>query len=265
MTGNTYIDKDYAAYATILADAGKFPEALEQYNKVISANAAKPETYKELATLYTKIGDYAKSGETMQKYIDMVGGIDVAEGADYYSMGRSWYNAGQALRNDSTDAGKALAKDYLTKADTAFGVVSIKSPESHISYLWRGHTNAALDPNTTQGLAKPHYEKALGLILKKVDAGASISTYRKDLINIYRYEAWYYYDVIKDKDSTIVYCNKILDLEPTNADAKSLIDSYNPPAPKPTVKGTKTKKTTVPAAAAVTAPSQQTGTGPAAK
>ena len=264
LTGNTFIDKDYAAYATVLADAGKFTEALEQYNKVITTNAAKPETYKELATLYTKIGDYAKSGETMQKYIDMVGGIDVAEGADYYSMGRSWYNAGQALRNDSTPAGLALAKDFFTKADTAFGVVSIKSPESHISYLWRGHTNAALDPNTTQGLAKPHYEKALALILKKVENGASVTSYRKDLINIYRYEAWYYFDVAKDKDNTILYCNKILELDPTNADAKSLIDSYNPPAPKVTTKGTKTKKAAA-AAGTVTAPTQQVGTGPQAK
>ncbi|MCX6309842.1 MAG: hypothetical protein NTY32_13800, partial [Bacteroidia bacterium] len=246
----------------------KYLEALEQYNKVITANAAKPETFKELATLYTKMGDFAKAGETTLKYIDMVGGIDVAEGSDYYNMGRSWYNAGQALRNDSTDAGKALAKEYLTKADTAFGVVSIKSPASHISYLWRGHTNAALDPNTTLGLAKPHYEKALSLILEKVQNGAAITTYRRDLINIYRYEAWYYYDIIKDKDSTILYCNKILELDPTNADAKSLIDSYNPPVPKPTtIKGTKSKKPTVPAATVpastpVVAPPPQTGTGP---
>jgi len=182
-------------------------------------------------------------------------------------MGRSWYNAGQALRNDSTPAGMALAKDYLTKADTAFGVVSIKSPESHISYLWRGHTNAALDPNTTQGLAKPHYEKALALILKKIDAGDALDKFRKDLINIYRYEAWYYFDIIKDKDSTIVYCNKILELDPANADAQSLIDSYNPPAPKPTVKGVKTKKTVIPAAtvAPTVAPTSPTSQGPQQK
>lgn len=261
--GKTFVDKDYAAYATILADAGKFTEALEQYNKVISANAAKPETFKELATLYTKIGDYAKSAETMQKYIDMVGGIDVAEGADYYTMGRSWYNAGQAMRNDSTDAGKQLAKEYFTKADTALGVVSIKSPESHYSYLWRGHTNAALDPNTTQGLAKPYYEKALALIMKKVENGASVTTYKKDLTLIYRYEAWYYFDVAKDKDNTILYCNKILELDPTNADAKALIDSYNPPVVK--TKMVKVKKSAAAAGTTPVAPAQQTGTGPQAK
>jgi hypothetical protein len=120
-----------------------------------------------------------------------------------------------------------------------------------------------LDPNTSLGLAKPYYEKALSLILKKVDNGASITTYKKDLIYIYRYEAWYYFDNVKNKDSTIVYCNKILELEPANADAKALIDSYNPPAPKPAAKGTKTKKVAVPATAV--APVQQTGTGPKAK
>lgn len=264
LVGNTFIDKDYAAYATILADAGRFADALEQYNKVISANAAKPETYKELATLYTKIGDFAKAGETWQKYIDMNGGIEVAEGTDYYSMGRAWYNAGQALRNDSTDAGKALAKDYLTRADTTFGVVAIKSPESYISYLWRGHTNSALDPNTSLGLAKPYYEKALAIILKKVENGATVTTYKRDLINIYRYEAWYYFDVVKDKDNTILYCNKILELDPANADAKSLIDSYNPPAPKP-AKGVKVKKATTTTSTTPVAPAQQSGTGPQAK
>lgn len=240
--GNTFIDKDYAAYATILAEAGRNAEALEQYNKVLQAESVKPETYKELATLYTSMKDYAKSAETTQKYIDMLGGIEVAEGTDYYTMGRSWYIAGQALRLDSTDLGRATAKDYFTKADTAFGVVSIKSPDSYISYLWRGHTNAALDPETTVGLAKPHYEKALAIILKKIEEGATVASYRRDLINIYKYEAWYYHLKL-EKDSAISYCNKILELAPGNVDAQSLIDSYNPPAPKAaSVKGTKTKK-----------------------
>jgi len=256
--GRTFVDMDYSSYATILAVAGKYPEALEQYNKVLTTSAAKPETYKELAALYTQMKNYAKSAETTEKYIDMIGGIDLAEGIDYYNLGRSWYYAGQALRFDSTELGLATAKEYFTKADTAFGVVSIKTPLSHIGFLWRGHTNANLDPNTTQGLAKPYYEKALALILKKIAGGDPIAKYKKDMILIYRYESWYYFNVLKDKDSTISYCNKILELEPANKDAIALIDSYNPPAPKPASKGTKTKKTTVPATAVLpSAPAQQ--------
>jgi len=268
--GSTFIDKDYAAYATILADAGKFTESLEQYNKVLTSSAAKPETYKELATLYYQMKDYAKAAETTQKYIEMVGGIDVAEGADYYSMGRSWYLAAQTLIKDSTETGKLLYKDYLVKADTAFGTVSIKSPESHIGYLWRGNANAALDPETTLGLAKPYYEKSLTIIQKKLDSGTALTnSLKKDLITIYRYLAWFNY-VKLDKDNTILYCNKILELAPDNTDAKSLIDSYNPPVPKMVMKKVKksTTSTAVPAPVAPTAPiapTAPTSQGPKSK
>jgi tetratricopeptide (TPR) repeat protein len=227
----SFIDKDYAAYAVILADAEKFSEALAQYDKVIASNAVKPETYKELAPIYTKMSDHVKAAESYQKYIDMVGGIDVAEGSDYYIMGRSWYNAGQALRLDSTETGMALAKEYFTKADTTFGVVCSKSPLSHIGYLWRGHTNAAMDPKTEQGLAKPYYEATLRLILKKIEEGANAASFRKDLINIYLYEAVYFYQK-EDKENATLYSNKILELDPNNATAKSLLESYNPPAPE---------------------------------
>jgi tetratricopeptide (TPR) repeat protein len=259
--GSSFIDKDYAAYATILADAGKFTEALEQYNKVLSSSAAKPETYKELATLYSQMKDHAKAAEATQKYIDMVGGIDIAEGADFYSMGRSWYLAAQGLAKDSTDAGKLLYKDYLVKADTAFGTVCIKSPESHIGNLWRGNANAALDPETTLGLAKPYYEKSLALLQKKLDSGTAMTnSMRKDLITIYRYLAWFNY-VKLDKENTILYCNKILELAPDNADAKSLIDSYNPPVPKMVMK--KVKKSA--SSTAVQAPTAPTSQGPKSK
>lgn len=267
LQGNTFIDKDYAAYATILADAGRNTEALEQYNKVLQAESVKPETYKELATLYASMKDYANAAVTSEKYIEMIGGIEVAEGTDFYNLGRSWYYAGQALRDDSTDLGRAKAKEFFTKADTAFGVVSIKSPLSHISYLWRGHANSSLDPETVVGLAKPHYEKALSILLKKVEDSGITATLKKDLINIYKYEAWYYHLKL-EKDSAIFYAKKMLELAPENLDAKSLIDSYNPPVMKTVmVKVPRTKKATAPAGTAVpTAPTSPANTqGPKSK
>lgn len=251
LIGNTFIDKDYAAYATILAEANRYTAAMEQYSKVISADAAKPETYKELATLYTKMKDYAKSAESYQKYIDMIDEY-IREGSDYYTLGRSWYSAGQALGKDSTDEAKALAKEYFVKADTAFGVVCVKSPGSHFGYLWRGHTNAALDPETTEALAKPYYEQALAIINQKLAEGADTATYKRDLMYIYRYEAWCNY-VALDNVNALMYCNKILELSPGNADAESLIDTINPPVDEPVGKGAKPKKAT----AASTASSPQ--------
>lgn len=246
----TFIDRDYATYATILADAGKNAEALVQYDKVLSANAAKAETYGELAALYYKMLDYAKSGETYQKYIDMLNASTsaFAEAPEYYSMGRAWYYAGRALRADSTDAGKAKAKEYLILADTAFGTVAVKAPDSHIGNIWRGHANSEMDRDATLGLAKPYYEKALALMLKNIEGGKSIDNYKKDMLNIYQYEAFYYY-MKDDKTNALMYSNKMLELDPNNKDAKNLITAISQPEPtaapaKTTTKGAASTKQT---------------------
>jgi tetratricopeptide (TPR) repeat protein len=223
-----FIYQDYLAYAGVLSAAGMNNEALEQYNKVIATEGAKPEFYKEMAPVYTKMGDNVKAAETFQKYIDLVGGIDVAEGADYYSLGKAWYSAGQAQLSDSTEIGKATRMEYFIKADSAFATVSAKSPESHIGYLWRGNANVGMDPETLSGLAKPYYEQALNILLTKVKDGAP-NGYRRDLIMIYRYLAYYYY-VKEDKENCILNSNKILELDPNNAVAKQLIESFNPQA-----------------------------------
>ena len=111
-----------------------------------------------------------------------------------------------------------------------------------------------LDPETTLGLAKPYYENALALLQKKLDNGTVMSnSMKKDFITIYRYMAWFYY-VKLDKDNAILYCNKILGLAPDNADAKSLIDNYNPPAPKLVTKKVKKSATATDAVVPPTAP-----------
>jgi hypothetical protein len=51
-----------------------------------------------------------------------------------------------------------------------------------------------------------------------------------------------------------LYCNKILALAPDNADAKSLIDNYNPPAPKVMIKKVKKSGSATGSVVAPTAP-----------
>ena len=234
MTG-TFIDKDYSAYALILADAGKYDEALVQFSKVIAADTTKAEPYMDLATVYTKMREYVKSAESYQKYIDLNGGPDYANPSDYYSMGKAYYYAGQQFRKDSTDASQALAKEYLIKADTAFGVVCNRSPTSYFGFIWRGHTNSALDPETTLGLAKPYYEQALKLILARIEAGEDKELFRKDLVTIYMYQAYSSF-LLEDKVNTLLYANKIIELDPSNKNAKIMIDAYNPQPVAPTKK-----------------------------
>jgi tetratricopeptide (TPR) repeat protein len=230
-----YIDKDYASYALILADAGRFDEALAQYGKVLKENPDKPETYMELAPLYSKMNEFVKSAEAYQKYIDLLGGIDVAEGTEYYKMGIAWNKAGQALRSDSTSAGRALAKEYLIKADTAFGVVCAKIPDSYIGYLYRGNANFEMDSETTKGIAEPYYAKALEIILKKIENGDAASGYASNLKTIYSYMAYHFFQR-DDKNNTLLYSNKLLELDPKNKLASQLIEVMKQEAAQPAKK-----------------------------
>lgn len=229
LKGNV-ITEDYTAYANILASAGKINEALEQYNKVLSSGSVKPETYRDLAPIYTKMGDHVKAAEMYQKCIEMAGGADVAEGMDFYSLGRSWYAAGQAAKADTLSAEKQkLALEYLGKADSAFVIVGQKSPESYIGPLWRGHTNSVLDPETKTALAKPFYEDAMAKMEKRIAEGDNVAKYRRDLIICYNYEAYYYF-MKEDKANASIFCNKILAIDPNNAQAKAILEQFNPPA-----------------------------------
>ena len=53
--------------------------------------------------------------------------------------------------------------------------------------MWRARTNSAMDPETTDGLAKPYYEKVMDMLLSKNEP-----KYNSALIECYSYLGYYY-------------------------------------------------------------------------
>lgn len=53
--------------------------------------------------------------------------------------------------------------------------------------MWRARTNSAMDPETTEGLAKPYYEKVAEMLLAKNEP-----RYNSALIECYSYLGYYY-------------------------------------------------------------------------
>ncbi len=223
-----FIYKDYLAYAVILADTGRFDEALAQYEKILSNQEEqldKGEVYEEQAGCYTKMKEYAKAGETYDNYI-MTYGKEGTKPSIFFEQGRSFYYAASAVRKDSTEAGKALLVEYVTKADSAFAQTTRLSPDSYVGYMWRGNTNVMLDPESTKGLAKPHYEAAIATIMKKVEAGEVLTTgYKNQLSRAYLYLAVYYY-YANDKANSVLYCSKVQEINPTEKVTKAILDEY---------------------------------------
>lgn len=223
-----FIYQDNLAYAVILADAGLSEEAIAVYNKVLTNQDEKIDkglVYKEMATAYTKMKEYAKAGETYQSYIEYMG-LDYTEAPIFFSQGTSYYYAASTVRKDTTDAGKALLREYVTLADSAFAQTCRVSPDSYVGYQWRGNVNALLEPQPTEGLAKPHYEAAVAIILKKIEEGEEMTTsYRSTLLRGYQYMSVYYF-MNDDKENATLYSNKVLELNPEEAVAKAILEEY---------------------------------------
>ncbi|HBL71792.1 MAG TPA: hypothetical protein DD409_02210 [Bacteroidales bacterium] len=178
-----------------------------------------------MASSYTKMKEYAKAGETYQSYIEYLG-RDYTEANIFFMQGTSYYYAASSVRKDTTDAGKALLKEYVTLADSAFAQTCRLSPDSYVGYQWRGNVNALLEPQPTEGLAKPHYEAAISIILKKIEEGEEMSSsYRSQLLRGYQYMSVYYF-MNDDKENATLYCNKVLELNPEEAVAKAILEEY---------------------------------------
>jgi Tfp pilus assembly protein PilF len=224
-----YIPRDYATYGDILS-FNKLPDkASEQYAKAIEMTTEKLELYKKIGEQLNKAGYPGLGAEYYNMFLEAMDGE--ADTKDYYTMGTYLYRAATAIVRDATvDSISAAQKasEYLVKADTTFGIITARIPDNTLGFLYRARVNASLDPETSKGAAKPHYEALLNLIMTKENP---TKTYRKELLEIYQYLSYYYYlqfdanSKDEDKMQVIAYSNKILEIDSANAIATQLIQA----------------------------------------
>lgn len=219
-----YIVQDYMTYGELLSKNNQLDKALEQYDLAIKLDPSKSSVYKDIAVAMADGNQYENAVKYYKQYVDNADS-DVLEAMDFFNMGRYAYIAGTALQKDTTDADAATrSKALLLEADKAFGTVSERIPDSYMGYFWRARTNAAMDLETTEGLAKPYYDKVIEILVEKNDLGS-------ELTEAYRYMSYYYYlawDKSKsDSDKQLVreYSEKLLEVDPGNSVATQLLDA----------------------------------------
>jgi len=93
------------------------------------------------------------------------------------------------------------------------------------AYLFRARVYSNLDPDTKEGLAKPHYEK----LIEK--ANLDPVKYAKDILEGYNYLG-YYYLVNKQYCESLDYWDKIVTLDPANENAASALKDLKPRCPE---------------------------------
>lgn len=220
-----YLAQDYMSYGAVLSQNDQFAKGVEQYEKAIKLDPKKFSVYKEISDICVASGQNLEAAEFLKKYIELAG--EEVQTTDYFNLGRYYYMAGNnALKNKDNAEEVAKGKELLKNAEQAFGQVTERISDSYLGYLWRARANAALDPETEAGLAKPYYEKTAEILLSKDD-----NSNTNDVLEAYRYLSYYHYlqyfkaNNATDKALIKSYSEKMLELDPQNAVATQLLDA----------------------------------------
>ncbi len=213
-TADKITSGDYIEYAKNLlkvpgneAQAGLFVEkavAMDSietnkvaYLKSIAQAYETKKNYKEAADWYNKV---LKTKKTPGK-------------VDLYNAGYNYYRGGV---NDSAVA--------------FFTAYSQKFPEDIFGYFMTGKASWAIDTTMELGLANSAFEKVIQIGL------ADTVKFKSQLMTSYKYFVAYSANVKKDKASAIVFIDKILSLDPNDAEAlanKAALNATKSPATKP--------------------------------
>jgi len=202
---------DYTYYGQALKAKKQYDLAVGQYDKAYQLDTTKIELLKEISDMYSEKGDYPNAILAFNKYLNKL--TPENKNADtFMTLGKLYTGLGNS--DSIAPDQKVIA---LTNADSLFSQVAVLEATNYRANYWRARVNSALDPETTQGLAKPFYEQTATLIESKADA-----RYNSILIECYSYLG--YYSLLKnDNPLSLNYWNKILAIEPTNGTALKAI------------------------------------------
>lgn len=208
---NAIIAEDHSYYGKLLAASGSDSLATEEYKKALQIDSTMLDLYTDMANSYKKIGKPNLAVKALDTKIKRTKEPSIN---DYFALGQMIYAQGMASK-DSVER-----RTYLTEADSIFGIVTEKVPTQIIAHLLRAKANVGLDPQTTIGLAKPHYEKIIELGM------ADVPKNKAYLLEANYYLAFLYYNQ-KNKAEALKYVDQTLSIEPTHEQAKKLKEIIN--------------------------------------
>ncbi len=201
-SGDKLISEDDRYYGKILACNGKDSLAIPYLKSANAKDSSKLDVYRELYNAYIKTKQFNEAISILQKKFTLVKEPSVN---DIYSIGLAFYQKA-AFVKDST---------INLKADSCFKIVTERQPDYVNGFMYRARANATLDPQSTMGLAKPHYEAAIAVAIADVEKN------KKSLLEAYYYLG-YYYTLQADKVKALEYVDKILQIDPENKEGLQL-------------------------------------------
>lgn len=206
---------DYLYYGHLLNHAGQYEQSIEQFTKAMQQDSVKLNLWNEISEAYEKVNKPIDAVEAYDKYLDALP-ADKQTPDLQLQLGKLYYTEGTS--KDSVNITPDDKKLALHQADSVFAIIAQKVPDNYLGTLWRARANSGLDPETTEGLAKPYYEQAIALIEAKHEERLN-----PILVEAYSYMGYYYMLKTKIPEST-EYWNKIIAIDAENATAKKALD-----------------------------------------
>jgi tetratricopeptide (TPR) repeat protein len=169
---------------------------------------------------FGKAVDLEKDSSELVKYYKRF--ADMAASDKNYSEQAKWLGKYYNSSKQSTNIDLfnwALAHyraDEFAAADSVFGIYVSKYPGQSFGYYWQAKARSMQDKDMSQGLAVPAYQK----LVEVLDKTPTDANYKKWKVEALAYLAAYETNTKKDYAEAVDYFQKVLEVDPENADAK---------------------------------------------
>lgn len=202
--------RDHQYYGYALMGDSAYDQAIEQFKNALELNDKLNDVRKQLSEAYLAKSDFTNGLAYYDEYLSK---IEKPSVPDLDGLAKLYMQ--QAASIDSLNADKVNA---FKKADEIYGRIATESPSNKLyATMMRARINSQLDPESTQGLAKPFYEEYAQL------AQAEHADNPKLLIEPYLYLGYYY--ILKEDNATAKsYYEKVSAIDPQNSIAKQALE-----------------------------------------
>jgi tetratricopeptide (TPR) repeat protein len=204
---------DYSSYAMILL---KFPgseaQAASYVEKAVALDSIEENRVNYLKTLANAYRMQKNFGESAKWFNQVLSIKKNYSNVDLYNAGYDYFRAGKF------DSSVAVFNKYTAKY-----------PDDIFGYYMIAKSNGGIDTTLATGLAANSYLKAIEIGEKAADK----SKIKDQLVGAYTFMMQYSYNIKRDQAAAIVYADKALALDPTDAQSiknKDFVSKNDPNA-----------------------------------
>jgi tetratricopeptide (TPR) repeat protein len=201
------VPKDYELLGDIMAATpGSEAQSYSYYEKAMTADTSaenKAEYLQKAVDLAKKQKDKKATAYWLSKQYNTK---KSPSNVDLYNLGRAYF-----------DAGSDGDMSYYRRADSLFAIYETKYPDQAFGPYWRARSNWSIDTSMVNSMANPHFEKFLQIATTSKDS----ASFKPQVKIAYKYFIGYNIFVKKDYKSAIDFCDKILAIDPADAEAQN--------------------------------------------